>query len=334
MIETIYYEEELKKEELAPFKEKYPEARTISIKTYGEVFNRKGQNFRLQKRKPSLILARKYGRCVIPSPQGFGIGGEYNYYFSHILNCLYDCRYCFLQGMFRSAHYVHFVNHMDYKKQIDETLLKHPSNDVYFFSGYDGDSLALESLTNFTDKYLPFFRNRPRAILELRTKSNRIGPVLKQVPFNNCVIAFTFTPKEISEQIEHNTPSVPLRIKALKKLALAGWNVGIRLDPLIDHENFKECYYQLFVELFESLPINKVHSISLGPLRMPKKIFKKMRQLYPKEKLFNTTLEETNGIISYSLEREEMLQEWCSKELLKWVSEDKLFCYFANKGPF
>ena len=37
-----------------------------------------------------------------------------NYYFSHMLNCLYDCSYCFLQGMFYSANYLIYVNYEDF----------------------------------------------------------------------------------------------------------------------------------------------------------------------------------------------------------------------------
>ena len=92
-----------------------------------------------------------------------------NFYFSHLLNCLYDCRYCFLQGMYPSAHYVLFVNFDDFKRHIKEKteLSKEPS---WFFSGYDCDSLALESVTGFAN-FLPFFRELPNAWIELRTKS-------------------------------------------------------------------------------------------------------------------------------------------------------------------
>ena len=37
-------------------------------------------------------------------------------------NCIYDCRYCFLQGMYRSAHYVVFINYEDYQWAIEERL--------------------------------------------------------------------------------------------------------------------------------------------------------------------------------------------------------------------
>ena len=44
---------------------RFPQATQVLCKRYGEVFNPKSQNFRLQKRKPALILARKHDRRVL-----------------------------------------------------------------------------------------------------------------------------------------------------------------------------------------------------------------------------------------------------------------------------
>ncbi|MEM7542055.1 MAG: DNA photolyase, partial [Pseudomonadota bacterium] len=78
---------------------------------HGEIFNRRNQNFRLQKSAPALIIAAKQNRRIMEVPVEQTIGPNESYYFSHMLNCLYDCRYCFLQGMFNSANYVLFVNY-------------------------------------------------------------------------------------------------------------------------------------------------------------------------------------------------------------------------------
>lgn len=161
---------------------RFPQVRRIDCERYTEVFNRNAQNFRLQKIKPSLILASKHGQTVLPTPLGYGIGGQYNYYFSHMLNCVYDCRYCFLQGMYRSGHYVVFVNYEDFYQGIDTVMAQHPNQPVWFFSGYDCDSLALEPLSNFVGETLDFFRQRPQAQLELRTKSTQIRTLLKHPP--------------------------------------------------------------------------------------------------------------------------------------------------------
>ncbi|SVD49612.1 uncharacterized protein METZ01_LOCUS402466, partial [marine metagenome] len=65
------------------------------------------------------------------TPEGYGIGGKNNYYFSHMLNCIYDCRYCFLQGMYRSAHYVLFVNYDEFFGAMDAKLMAHDGEDVW-----------------------------------------------------------------------------------------------------------------------------------------------------------------------------------------------------------
>jgi len=119
MIGLIYVEEAVAAHPLTlQILARYPRAVQVPIERYGEVFNRKSQNFRLQKHRPALILAHKHGERVLPAPEGYGVGGSRNHYFSHMLNCVYDCRYCFLQGMFRSAHYVLFVNYESFQDDI------------------------------------------------------------------------------------------------------------------------------------------------------------------------------------------------------------------------
>ena len=83
MIDTIYIEESIAghprtKEILLRF----PQATPISCSNYKEIFNPSGQNFRLQKKKPSLILAEKTGHLALPIPETYGIGGKRNFYFS------------------------------------------------------------------------------------------------------------------------------------------------------------------------------------------------------------------------------------------------------------
>ena len=116
MIETIYIENQVKnhfrtKKILSKLNKNVD---VIYCDHYGEIFNIKSQNFRVQKNKPALILAKKDGKKLHEIPKNFGIGGDKNYYFSHMLNCIYDCEYCFLQGKHMSAHYLLFINYEDF----------------------------------------------------------------------------------------------------------------------------------------------------------------------------------------------------------------------------
>ena len=131
MFSAIYIENEIAEHALAlRVMDRFPQALNLYIDRYGEIFNRAQQNFRQQKAHPSLILAKKYGNWVLPAPADYAIGGRHNYYFSHMMNCIYDCRYCFLQGMYRSAANVLFVNFDDMLSAIDDTLRQHAQEQV------------------------------------------------------------------------------------------------------------------------------------------------------------------------------------------------------------
>jgi len=326
MINTIYIEEEIAAHpRTQAILERFPDAVKISCDRYGEIFNRKAQNFRLQKKQPALLLARKHKGLILPTPKQYGIGADHNYYFSHMLNCLYDCRYCFLQGMFQSAHYVLFVNYEDFIEEMQSLLTKHGCEPVHFFSGYDCDSLALDPVTDFTNKFLPFFEDNPQALLELRTKSTQIRTLLKREPIQNCVIAFSFTPDKIAAALEHKTPAVNKRLQAIIDLQQAGWQVGLRFDPLIYTKDYANEYTDLFNDIFSKINPELTHSVSLGSFRLPKDYFRKLVKLYPDDKLFSSPLVEVNNNIGYATEiRDEML-EFCKDIITQHIPTEKFF---------
>ena len=211
----------------------------VEIEHYGEVFNRRAQNFRLQKQDSKLIIARKHRGHVLAAPDGYGLGGPFNYYFSHMLNCIYDCRYCFLQGMYQSANQVLFVNYDDFAEQIRHTAARHDGQPVWFYSGYDCDSLAFDPVTGFIDYFLPVFSEIENAWLEIRSKSTQIRALLKQPVNPRVVTAFSFSDAHSHARLEHGVPSIAKRIRAMDQLQQAGWPLGLRLDPLVYHEQFE-----------------------------------------------------------------------------------------------
>ena len=329
MIKTIYIEESIKNHpRTKKILKKFSNPSIIFCDRYDEIFNKKKQNFRIQKSKPSLIIANKFDNFVLPTPKGLGIGSKKNFYFSHMLNCLYDCRYCFLQGMYKSSNFVLFVNFESFGKRINEIIQNNLSEKkITFFSGYDCDSLVMESITGFIKFFLPFFREKPNAEIELRTKSISIKEILNFKPFDSCIIAFSFTPNEIAKINEHGTPSVSSRINAMKKLSDEGWKVGLRLDPLIYHIDFKKNYKKLINDIFSKVNTNSFHSVSIGAMRFPNEMYNQILNLYPDEKLLINSLTKRNKMTSYpSSIEEEMIYE-CKKYLSEYIEKEKIFTF-------
>ena len=331
MIDTIYLEESVRRLPRAQaLLRRFPSATVIGCDRYGEVFNPAAQSFRLQKRRPALILARKDGKLVLDAPPGFGIGDAHNFYFSHMLNCLYDCRYCFLQGMFRSAHYVLFVNFEDFKRAIDDAIEAVGGERCTFFSGYDCDSLAMESLSGFAADFVPFFAARPSALLELRTKSVATRALQLQQPAPNIVVAFSLTPTRAAAAVEHGAPGVVARIGAMRELAESGWSIGIRLDPLLWYEGWEHGYAELIDLLAASIPERSLHSVSIGPLRFPRMMFHRIAAMYPTEPLLAGPLQRRGNLASYGKDREAVLSDTVLHRLrLAFPSVDVFSCSSA-----
>lgn len=304
--------------------QRFPQARIVKIDRYGDVFNAPHQNFRAQKNNPALILANKVGKRVLPTPPDYHIGGQHNFYFSHMLNCIYDCRYCFLQGMYRSANYVVFVNFENFFEDISTCVNKN-KGESWFFSGYDCDSLALEPMTGFIHCALNHFEKTPNAYLEIRTKSTQVRQLLKRKVIPNCVVAMSLSPAAITTAEEHKTPSLEKRLNALKELQLAGWHIGLRFDPLLQAGNFTTLYQELIEQTFSTLDAAAIHSVSLGPFRLPKPFFKRMVKIHPDSKILAANLTTQEALVSYPRETEQEMLQIVETLLLKHISTEQYF---------
>ena len=305
---------------------RYPSASVVSCNRYTEIFNLKAQNFRLQKQQPALILARKHKGHVQPAPEGYSVGGDHHYYFSPMLNCLYDCRYCFLQGMYRSASHIVFVNYEDFSDAIDGIARQVAGDEeVWFFSGYDCDSLALEPVSGMAEYFIDQFGRYANAWLELRTKSTQVRALQSREPISNVVCAFSFTPDAISERIEHRVPSVDKRVVAMRRLQESGWTVGLRFDPLIFTTDYQCQYQKLFDKIFSVLDARLVHSVSIGVFRLPRAFYKTIERLYPDDAFIAQPFVDRGGEVSYPVEIESDMKNWCYQQVKQHMDEAKIY---------
>ena len=75
MQKIIYIEKEIKDHKrVKKIVNKFNKPTIIYIDRYTEVFNKKNQNFRLQKINPSIILAKKYENFLLKTPSKYTIG--------------------------------------------------------------------------------------------------------------------------------------------------------------------------------------------------------------------------------------------------------------------
>lgn len=333
MINRVYVEENIRDHpRTRHILDRLPDASVYTCRRYGEVFNRKAQDFRVQKSDPALILAEKQKNFVLPVPDYCKLGEKHEYfYFSPNLNCIYDCRYCYLQGQYESAHHVVFVNFETFQEKIREKIRETGERDPYFFSGHVNDSLALDRILGFCDAFVPFFRERDSAWMELRTKSVQVASLRDRPPADNVVVAWSLSPEKIVQRWEVDTPGLDARLRAASELQEAGWPVGIRFDPVICVDRFQETYGPFIDRVFNHLDPARLHSVTLGPFRLPENGFQKMKDMFPEEELFAGPLENRDGVISYRESLEDRMLAFCRERIQTYISMERFYPAYESR---
>lgn len=297
----------------------------ILVQRYQDIFHRPHQVFSIQKNSPSLILAVKHGSFLYPgAPVCQDFGNSYFYYTSFVMNCLFDCEYCFLQGMYPSAHMVIFVNIEDYFCEIKKMLIQHP---VYLCISYDTDLLALEPLTGFLKQYIAFAADYPYLTTELRTKSagnisfaDEISPAVK----SRFILAYTLSPSPIIQQYEHGTASLESRLDSIRLAAEMGFPIRLCFDPLLRVPGFENIYQPFFYEVKNALADIPVFDASIGVFRISDAYLKQMRKQRPCSAILQYPFENENHVCSYGIRSKEMV-EFAKKQLVGWISEECIY---------
>lgn len=273
----LYIETEVLEDPLvARLRRRFEGSRVVTIESYQEVFNRAYQSWRMQKQSPKLILAKKRDGLIYPcSHIAPSFGHQHFYYNTLMMNCVYDCDYCYLQGMYPSANLVVFVNQQDYFRAVDELLARHP---VYLCISYDTDLLALESLLGLAAPWIEFARQRPELLIEIRTKSANYKFLSELEPCENVILAWTLSPQPVCQRHEPKTPPLASRLKALLRAAEDGWPVRLCLDPLLRVENWRDVYDEFLRQLDRQIPWSRVRDASVGVFRMNRDYLKRIQK--------------------------------------------------------
>ena len=300
---------------------RFGNSKIIRINHYKDLFNRSKQDFVLQKKSQSLILAVNTTDLIYLGArfcQSFG--NEHFYYTSNIMNCIYDCEYCYLQGMYPSGNLVIFVNIEDYFNKVKEMLKEHP---MYICISYDTDLLALENLTHITQKWIDFTCKNPNLTIEVRTKSMFDVTTLNNSNHPDVIFAWTLSPDEITEY-EHYTPSLDNRIKAIQKAVLHGCKVRLCFDPMIYTADYKTIYARCYKKVFDNISAKDIFDISIGTFRISSDYLKSMRRkrncaitAYPYENI--------NGICSYDTKKSGEMINFAESELSQYITKDKIY---------
>lgn len=303
---------------------KFKDVKIIEIDNYKEVFSSNNQDFHLQKLGQKLILASNKPNMIY---KGAVVCEDFEndnfYYTSSIINCVYDCEYCYLQGVYSSGNIVIFIDIEKVFEEVEELYNKLKT--LYLCVSYDTDLLAIESICGFSEKWYYFIKDKKDLKIELRTKSGNIDKFLNLKPLDNFIIAFTLSPENLALKNEKYTASFKNRVKSIKKLQEKGWKVRICIDPLIYSDNFEKNYSQMIEYLFNEIDKEKVIDVSIGVFRISKEYLKKMRNQNQNSEILYYPFECVDGVYTYSDKTKSCMINFIKEQFLKYIDEKKIY---------
>lgn len=305
MFSHIYLEKGLEVE-ASKFLKRFPDAILVPVSHYKNAFNSQKQDFRLQKLSPKLILAQKTSDFLYPGSHfSPSFGSENFYYNTLVLNCIYDCEYCYLQGMYPSANLVIFTNLDDFFRETKLKLTELGS--LYLCISYDTDLLALEGVLGYCRKWIDFCQKEINLTIEIRTKSANFSAIKDLNPPKNCILAWTLSPNPVIQKWEKKTASLEHRIQSIKEALDFGWNVRLCIDPVLRYDGYAEDYENLIEKIHSNFEMERCTEICLGSFRMSGSYLKKMRDLLPKSAILHYPFQVKSGEARYPKEKHDEL---------------------------
>lgn len=291
--EHIYVEEEIFEcKRTREILEKFPDANIVKIPHYKNVFNRNKQNFSAQQFGKNIILAKAVGNLVYKgSDYCNAFGFDRFYYCSTVMGCLYNCEYCYLQGIYPSANIVAFVNTEDFFDEIERCT---NGDRALVCCSYDSDILALDSVLKTVDKWLDFAEKHPEITFEIRTKSANIQPFSgKAKP--NVIIAYTVSPESVCGEFERSSPPLKARLTAADTLAKSGWRVRLCIEPVLAPIVPENDYFELADLILRHCKTVVYEDIVVGEFRMNKSCYNKIASQKYYSKLFHNPFAKCDG---------------------------------------
>ena len=306
--------------------ERFPKVHVTPISRYQEIFNRVRQSFRDTKSAQKLILARKTGPFLYESSEVIQGANPRFFYTTPILNCLYDCDYCFLQGKFNSAHAVIFVNTADFLDAVDSELKHGP---LTLSPSYETDLLGFSGISSWFLRWVEFARNRENLTVELRSKSGVTGILADTEPTRNVILSWTLSPQEVSDRYERGTPGIDARLNAAMQAASRGWRVRLCIDPVIAIPNWRQSYADLIAQI-KSRFTAPVEDIWIGSFRISTDHLAKIKsQRADSDILFYpySRLGQRNDIAGYPDNLRAEINQVISNELGTFIQKEKLILW-------
>jgi spore photoproduct lyase len=239
----------------------YPQAETIERldKPHNRIDLGRGAPLALHRRGKRTLVLAVHQSAVRRSEEEGNTCPNY-WHFSPYGFCPYGCHYCYLAGtpgVWFSPTVKVYVNLPEILAEIDR-VARRLDEPTAFYVGKLQDGLALESLTGYSRRLVPFFAAHPAARMIVLTKSAGVDNLLGLDHRGHTILSWSLNPPEVVRQFEANTPPVAARMEAMERCAAAGYPARAVIMPLIPVADWRGVYERFVDGLLAAVPLARI----------------------------------------------------------------------------
>ncbi len=263
-------------------REKFPDCENKIVAHYRDYLKDSCFTFS-QIKKPLIFITNEPADFIKPCPcTKHHLGCGY-WIFNLGFGCPFDCSYCFLQQYTNFFGVILPANIDSFLDQFSKFIIKF-KKPIRIGTGEFSDSLALDDLTEYSKKIIPYFQKK-NVLFELKTKSTNINNILSIPPGKNIIISWSLNPSKIIEYQEFGATSLVERLNAAKKVQDVGYKLAFHFDPIIHLANWEKLYTEVIDYLYSQLQAPFAW-ISLGTLRSNRKLKTIVELRFPESNIF------------------------------------------------
>jgi spore photoproduct lyase len=182
--------------------------------------------------------------------------------------CPYSCAWCYLHGTLRFAPRKKrpYVKPYEKVEQHVRTFLRGVDGSGELLNaGELSDSLMYERNGRPFSKFiLSLLQGQHRHKVLFVTKSDEVHHLLEVSGQEHAVVSFSLNGHDVARMFENGAPEVERRIEAGRRLSKAGYQVRVRIDPMVPVADWEGQYSNLVEDIFSAFVPER---ITLGSLR-------------------------------------------------------------------
>ncbi len=230
-------------------------------------------------------------------------------------NCNFWCEYCYLYLTFRASPVsTHFVNYDKMFKDIEKFDRQSIPDALRVLNlGELGDPLAVDDVTGLSEQLVPFMpAHAPHSKLLFLTKSDCVRNLLEIEHGGQTIVSFSVNTNKVWRYLEHRTPSPADRLKAARRVQDAGYEVRLRIDPVVRYSTWEKDYRRLTEMIFDHIEPSR---ITIGEYRPAEGLSSHIKARFPQSSLLkvNGSLIADAGKLRYPRE--------CRIEMFRTIAE-------------